>query len=111
METFAEGGLVGISLLGMLLLSLLRFHLRHRAAVPSAALIALVAQLIFCQSSGDMFDSRGLFLLGGISTMSFDPRFVRQILRRGKHPALSRPPVEAIARPRLAALPRRPRVA
>ena len=59
----AEGGAVGLGLLALLLLTFAASAWRRRKALDGACLGAAALVLVGSQLSGDLYDSRGLFLL------------------------------------------------
>jgi O-antigen ligase len=63
LETFSEGGAVGLVLLALLLLAFAASVWRRRKALDGACLGGVVLVLVGSQVSGDLYDSRGLFLL------------------------------------------------
>jgi O-antigen ligase len=63
LEVFCEGGALGLVFLGWVLLTFLRAVLRGRRGLDGATVGAAVLILIGSQSSGDLYDSRALFLL------------------------------------------------
>jgi O-antigen ligase len=101
LEVMVEGGAVGIVLLlnvGRAWWSQLR---RHRYRVSRVALAGLALALTAAQTSGDLFDSRGVFLLFALATPTAAP-VVKRVRRR---PALAPP-----APPKIAPNPRRQRL-
>lgn len=62
LEIFAEGGIIGLTLFIMILSSLVRIIWKHRKNLQPASMAAFVLILFACQFSGDLYDSRGLFL-------------------------------------------------
>jgi O-antigen ligase len=63
LEVFCEGGALGLVFLGSVLLAFLLSALRGRHSLDGATVGAVVLMLIGSQSSGDLYDSRSLFLL------------------------------------------------
>ncbi|HYO58399.1 O-antigen ligase family protein [Archangium sp.] len=63
LEVFCEGGALGLAFLGWALLAFLRSMLRGRRGLDGATVGAVVLVLLGSQSSGDLYDSRALFLL------------------------------------------------
>jgi O-antigen ligase len=63
LEVFCEGGALGLTLLGAVLLAFLRSALRGRHGLDGATVGAAVLILLGCQFSGDLYDSRAFFLL------------------------------------------------
>jgi O-antigen ligase len=63
LEVFCEGGALGLALLGWLFLSFLLAAIRGRHGLDGATTGAAVLILIGSQSSGDLYDTRSLFLL------------------------------------------------
>jgi O-antigen ligase len=63
LETFCEGGGMGLVLLLLLLLTFGASVWRRRRALEGTCLAAVVLVLVGSQVSGDLYDSRGLFLL------------------------------------------------
>lgn len=63
LELFCETGLVGVCFLALLLLSALRFVVRHRRQCDPAAWGAFGLLLSSAMFSGDLYDSRGVFLM------------------------------------------------
>jgi O-antigen ligase len=63
LEVFCEGGVLGLAFLGWALLAFVRSALRGRRGLDGATAGAVMLVLIGSQSSGDLYDSRALFLL------------------------------------------------
>lgn len=63
LEVFCEGGTLGLAFLGWALLTFLRSAFRGRHELDAATAGAVVLVLIGSQSSGDLYDSRALYLL------------------------------------------------
>lgn len=63
LEVFCEGGALGLAFLGSVLLAFLLPAFRERHSLDAATVGAVVLMLIGSQSSGDLYDSRSLFLL------------------------------------------------
>ena len=62
LEMFAETGIVGLCLLGLALGSAVAHAMRRRRWPDSATVGGLVLILVASQFSGDLYDSRGVFL-------------------------------------------------
>jgi O-antigen ligase len=63
LEVFCEGGALGLAFLGWVFLAFLLAALRGRHGLDGATTGAAVLILIGSQSSGDLYDTRALFLL------------------------------------------------
>ncbi|MHA7633791.1 O-antigen ligase family protein [Corallococcus sp. M7] len=63
LEVFCEGGVVGLLLLATVLGTFVRSALLRRQGLDGATVGAAVLVLLGAQSSGDLYDSRSLFLL------------------------------------------------
>jgi O-antigen ligase len=63
LEVFCEGGALGLAFLGWVALAFLYAALRGRRGLDGATTGAVVLILIGSQSSGELYDSRALFLL------------------------------------------------
>ncbi len=63
LELFCETGLVGVGLLAVLLLAAARYVVRHRRHCDPAAWGAFGLLLTSAMFSGDLYDSRGVFLM------------------------------------------------
>ncbi|WP_375765475.1 O-antigen ligase family protein [Archangium gephyra] len=63
LEVFCEGGALGLLFLGWALLVFSRSALRERRGLDGATVGAVMLVLLGSQSSGDLYDSRSLFLL------------------------------------------------
>ncbi len=63
LEVWVEGGAVGLTLLLLAGAVFLHGAWRSRHQISSAAVAALVLATVAAQTSGDLFDSRGVFLL------------------------------------------------
>ncbi len=74
LEVFCEGGALGLALLGWVLLTFLRSALRGRRTINGATVGAVVLVLLGSQSSGDLYDSRALFLLMIMSSCTLASR-------------------------------------
>lgn len=68
LEVFCEGGALGLAFLGWVLLAFLLAALRGRRGLDGATAGAVVLILIGSQSSGDLYDTRSLFLLMAIAS-------------------------------------------
>jgi O-antigen ligase len=68
LEVFCEGGALGLLLLGSALLAFLRSAFRERRGLDPATVGALALFVFGSQASGDLYDSRALFLLMVMST-------------------------------------------
>ena len=67
LEVFCEGGALGMAFLGWVFLAFLLAAIRGRRGLDGATTGAVVLILIGSQSSGDLYDTRSLFLLMGIA--------------------------------------------
>jgi O-antigen ligase len=63
LEVFCEGGVVGLLLLSGVFATFIRSALKRRQGLDGATVGAAVLVLMGAQSSGDLYDSRALFLL------------------------------------------------
>lgn len=63
LEVFCEGGALGLAFLGWVFLAFLLAALRARRGLDGATVGAVALLLIGSQSSGDLYDTRALFLL------------------------------------------------
>jgi len=63
LEVFCEGGALGLAFLGWVFLAFLRAALRGGRGLDGATTGAVVLILIGSQSSGELYDSRALYLL------------------------------------------------
>jgi len=63
LEIFVEGGAVGLVLFLVMLGAVSRAFWRHRDMLHPASAAAFALVFTACQFSGDLYDSRGLFLL------------------------------------------------
>jgi O-antigen ligase len=63
LEVFCEGGALGLAFLGWVFLAFLLAALRGRRGLDGATTGAVVLILIGSQSSGELYDSRALYLL------------------------------------------------
>lgn len=68
LDVFCEGGTLGLGLLGWALLTFIRSVFRAGRGVDGASVGGAVLVLIGSQSSGDLYDSRALYLLMVMST-------------------------------------------
>lgn len=68
LEVTVEGGLIGLMLLVATLATWLLAFRRYHRLVPSGAVAAFVLALTSAQTSGDLYDSRCMFLLLVITT-------------------------------------------
>jgi O-antigen ligase len=68
LEVFCEGGALGLAFLAWVLLTFVRSAFRGRRGLDGATTGAAVLVLVGSQSSGDLYDSRALFLLMVMST-------------------------------------------
>lgn len=68
LESWVEGGAVGVSLLLVALLVLAHSLWRLRDRVSRPAIAVFVVTLVAAQTSGDLYDSRGVFLLMALIT-------------------------------------------
>lgn len=68
LDVFCEGGVLGLGFLGWALLTFARSALRGRRGLDGATVGGAVLVLIGSQSSGDLYDSRALYLLMVMST-------------------------------------------
>ncbi|WP_224250277.1 O-antigen ligase family protein [Hyalangium gracile] len=84
LEVFCEGGALGLALLGWVLLAFLLSAFRGRHGLDGATIGAAVLILIGSQSSGDLYDSRSLYLLLTLSACTS--------AARAAMPALPSPP-------------------
>lgn len=62
LETFSEGGIVGLCVIALLIVTALRILWNNRGHLDGAIVAALALVLIASQFSGDLYDSRGVFL-------------------------------------------------
>ncbi|ATB43168.1 hypothetical protein CYFUS_008648 [Cystobacter fuscus] len=74
LEVFCEGGALGLALLGWTLLAFLRAAFRGRHRIDGATVGAVVLVLLGSQSSGDLYDTRALFLLMVMSSCTLSTR-------------------------------------
>lgn len=74
LEVFCEGGALGLAFLAWTLLTFLLSALRGRRGLDGATVGAVVLVLLGSQSSGDLYDSRALFLLMVMSSCTAAPR-------------------------------------
>lgn len=68
LEVWVEGGTIGVVLLAFAGFVFFRDNWRSRNRVSSPALAAFVLAFVAAQSSGDLYDSRGVFLLMAMIT-------------------------------------------
>jgi O-antigen ligase len=68
LDVFCEGGTLGLLFLGWVLFAFLRAAFRERRGLDGATVAGAVLVLIGSQSSGDLYDSRALYLLMVMST-------------------------------------------
>lgn len=74
LEALTDGGLVGLSMLGVALaIPLIAIAVRSRKVDPVTAAVFLL-HLACAQVSGDFYDSRGVFLFGMLLTLQFTVR-------------------------------------
>lgn len=74
LEAMTDGGLVGLSMLGVALaIPLIAIAVRSRKVDPVTAAVFLL-HLACAQVSGDFYDSRGVFLFGMLLTLQFTVR-------------------------------------
>lgn len=71
LEEFCEGGVVGLALLGLLFVLFTKQVLLKRRDVDGATVAAFVLMLLTSQFSGDLYDSRAVFMF---MMMGFMPR-------------------------------------
>jgi O-antigen ligase len=86
LELFCETGIVGVSLLVILLLAVLRFAVRHRRQCDPATWAAFGLAVSAAMFSGDFFDSRGIFLfaiLGSQEIAALRPQSLAQVRAPG----------------------------
>ncbi|WNG30155.1 O-antigen ligase family protein [Cystobacter fuscus] len=88
LEVFCEGGALGLALLGWTLLSFLRSAWRGRHRIDGATVGAVVLVLLGSQSSGDLYDTRALFLLMVMSSCTLATRTPFVPSRPLIHPAV-----------------------
>jgi len=88
LEVFCEGGVLGLAFLGWALLSFLRSALHRRHDVDGATVGAVVLVLLGSQSSGDLYDSRALFLLMVMSSCTAAARTAPAPTPVAAHPAV-----------------------
>ena len=88
LEVFCEGGVLGLALLGWTLLAFLRSALRGRHRVDGATVGAVVLVLLGSQSSGDLYDTRALFLLMVMSSCTLAARTAFVPSSPTTHPAV-----------------------
>ncbi len=86
LETFAEGGLIGIALLAIVFWTWWRSVKRSRQPLPGTTLAALFLMVTSACFSGNFYDSRGVFLLLALSieplaSANFKPATARPIHR------------------------------
>ncbi|WNG39977.1 O-antigen ligase family protein [Archangium violaceum] len=74
LEVFCEGGALGLAFLGGVLLTFLLSALQRLRDLDGATAGAVVLVLLGSQSSGDLYDSRALFLLMVMSSCTSAPR-------------------------------------
>ncbi len=74
LEVFCEGGALGLALLGSTFMAFFLPALRGRRTLDGATLGAAVLILIGSQSSGDLYDTRALFLLMVMAACTSLPR-------------------------------------
>jgi O-antigen ligase len=74
LEVFCEGGALGLTFLGWTLLAFVRSAFRGRHRIDGATVGAVVLVLLGSQSSGDLYDTRALFLLMVMSSCTLATR-------------------------------------
>jgi O-antigen ligase len=96
LEVFCEGGGLGLAFLGWVLLVFAHSSFRARRGLDAATTGAVVLMLLGNQSSGDLYDCRGIFLLMVMSacTASAGPRPAPDAL---PHPPVSHPAVHGVS--------------
>jgi O-antigen ligase len=62
LEVFAEGGAIGLGLFLFMLAAVIGTFWKRRAALDPSSVAAFALIFVACQFSGDLYDSRGLFL-------------------------------------------------
>jgi len=62
LEIFAEGGAIGLGLFLFMLAAVIGTFWKQRAALDPSSVAAFALIFVACQFSGDLYDSRGLFL-------------------------------------------------
>ncbi|NOK12204.1 O-antigen ligase family protein [Corallococcus exercitus] len=91
LEVFCEGGVVGLLLLATVLATFMRSAFLRRRGLDGATVGAAVLVLLGAQSSGDLYDSRSLFLLMVMASVAAVP---------GRRPAHEGPPLpQALPQP------------
>lgn len=90
LETFAEGGLVGVALLAVVLLAWWRHLATCNHKTPGSLLAAMALMFTAASFSGNFYDSRGVFLLLALSIAPL----ARQVA--AKTTALSRSPLASV---------------
>lgn len=73
LEVFCEGGLTGLALLAWLLFTFTRVAVRRRRHLDGATAGAVVLVFAAIQASGDLFDSRALFILMSLAACTAVP--------------------------------------
>lgn len=81
LETFAEGGLVGVVLLAMMLLAWWRHLARASHNTPGSLLAAMALMITAASFSGNFYDSRGVFLLLALSIAPLSHESTRTLAR------------------------------
>lgn len=84
LEVFCEGGVMGLLLLAGVVVTFVRSALLRRRGLDGATVGAAALILLGAQSSGDLYDSRALFLLMVMASVTAVP---------GRKPAQSGPPL------------------
>ena len=84
LEIFCEGGAVGLLLFAAFIATFVRSAFLRRQGLDGATVGAAVLVLLGSQSSGDLYDSRALFLLMVMASATADP---------ARKPAQSGPPL------------------
>lgn len=82
LEIATEGGLVGLILILYAAWVWLAKFWRHRYQLPRVSLAAVVLTLTAAQTSGDLFDSRGAFLMMALATPALIVRRTPRALSR-----------------------------
>lgn len=95
LEVWVEAGVVGLLTLLFVLARWASHYWVNRTATPRAALAALVLTLAAAQTSGDIYDSRGVFLLLAFTLPTAPmparrPKLSRATRRPARRPALAR---------------------
>lgn len=94
LEVSSEGGLVGLALLLVPILGWFFAWRMNRQRITAGSVAAVVLVLMSAQTSGDLYDSRGVFMLVILSThLAFPTAREKRQHAVVRQPARQRPPV------------------